>query len=318
MFSFVTTKLFLVSGVLLTILCFMFIELLKLYANPALVSLLSVLLWVSFFYFYSPRRTVRVAFLLVAFFLGLGSALLSIAMEQVLFFYYNINISFLNPLFKPSALSDLVRPIIFSFLFAAIIEETSKFSFIRKYFEVTSINQVIDGMKVGLIMGLGFAFIENIIYFTEIFYYSTLAVSEITAILLLRGVFSTLAHGIYGIVMGYYLSLGKFYEKLHTHFIWRALIASILIHGLFNFFLIINLGFYSIFMLAFLTVVALVWYHDRKNLELRIVAGDQTLVVPPFLAEKLELEVWKSKHASRAEYLDRLWNILLEAEEKGK
>lgn len=288
------------------------------YTNPLIASFLYVLLWIGFFYIYSPKKTMRAKFLFIAFFLGIGSAFLSLALEQTVFFYFDVDTSFLSPFFSATKFVDLVGPLIFSFLFAAVIEETSKLVFVRKYFDITGINQVIDGMKIGLAVGLGFAFIENIIYFSAALHYSALTVQEVVAVFLLRGAFSTLAHGIYGIVMGYYLSLGKFYEKLHTHFIWRALFASVLIHGLFNFFLIVNLGFYSVFMLVFLLVATLLWYNDRKNLELRITSGDQTLVIPPFLAEKLELEVWKSKHASQAEYLDKLWGILLEVEEKGK
>jgi len=288
------------------------------YLNPLWVSLLYVLLWMGFFYIYSPRKTVRPKFLLFAFVLGIGSALLALAAEQTAFFYFDINTSFLSPFFFVRSFADLWGPLIFSFLVAAVIEESAKFSFIKKYFDITSINQIIDGMKMGLAMGLGFAFVENIIYFSDALYYSNLTTEEIATVFLLRGAFSTLAHGIYGIVMGYYLSLAKFNESLRRRLAWRALFASILIHGLFNFFLIINLGFYSVFMLVFLLIAALLWYNDRKNLELRIRGGDRTLVVPPFLAERLELEVWKSKHSSQADYLDRLWNILLEAEERKK
>lgn len=281
--------------------------------TPTLASLFFVLLWIFFFYIYSPKKTIHIKFLSIAFFLGIGSAFLALTLEQVVFFYFNIDTSFLEPSFVAKSLNDLVFPLLFSFLFVAIIEESSKFVFVKKYFDITSINQVIDGMKICLAMGLGFAFIENIIYFSKI---PSLSPAEIASLFILRGAFSTLAHGIYGIIMGYYLSLGKFYERLHTHFVWRALFASILIHGLFDFFLIVQLGFYSLFMLIFLLAAAIIWYNDRKNLELRIISGDQTIIVPPFLAERLELEVWKSKHTSQAEYLDRLWSILFDVEER--
>lgn len=280
---------------------------------PTLVSLFFIILWLCFFYIYSPKKTIHLKYLSVAFFIGVGAAFLSLAIEQTVITYLNIDTSFLNPAFSANSINDLIGPIIFSFLFAAIIEESSKFVLIKKYFEITNVNQVIDGMKICLISGLGFAFIENIIYFYDL---NSLSSSEIASLFILRGMFSTLAHGIYGIVMGYYLSLGKFYDKLHSHFVWRALLASVLVHGLFNFFLIVKLGFYSLFMLISLLVTAILWYNDRKNLELRINSGDQTIVVPPFLAEKLELEVWKSKHTSQADYLEKLWNILLDTDDR--
>ncbi len=280
---------------------------------PTAVSLLFVSLWMCFFYVYSPKKTIHFKFLLISFFIGIGAAFLSLAVEQTVITYLDIDSSFLSPSFAAHSINDLLGPIIFSFLFAAIIEESSKFVLVKKYFDITNVNQVIDGMKICLISGLGFAFIENIIYFYDI---SSLRASEVVALFVLRGAFSTLAHGIYGIVMGYYLSLSKFYDKLHTHFYFRALLASVLVHGLFNFFLIIKLGFYSLFMLLALLIATILWYNDRKNLELHITGGDKTIVVPPFLAEKLELEVWKSKHSSRADYLDNLWNILLDTDER--
>ncbi|MDP1689111.1 MAG: PrsW family intramembrane metalloprotease [bacterium] len=288
-------------------------NLIKLYSVSALVSLFFIILWILFFYVYSPKKTIRIKFLLVAFILGISSAFLSLIVEMRLFNYFNIDTSFLDISFSAKTLSDLIGPLIYSFCFAAIIEETSKFILVKKLFDLTNINQVIDGMKIGLALGLGFALIENSIYFSAVI---TQTSDKIAAVFILRGVLSTLAHGIYGIVMGYYLSLAKFYEKLHTHFVWRALIASFLIHGLFNFFLIIQLGFYSLFMLVFLLVAAVLWYNDRKNLELRITMGDKTLVVPPFLAEKLEFDIWKGKKVSREDYLEKLWNILLETDER--
>lgn len=280
---------------------------------PTIVSLSFVVLWIGFFYVYSPKKTIHVKYLSIAFFIGIGAAFLSLALERSVATYLNIDTSFLDPSFSAKSISDLYLPILFSFFFAAIIEESSKFVLIKQYFDITNVNQVIDGMKICLVSGLGFAFIENILYFYNI---NTLTLSEIIALFVLRGMFSTLAHAIYGIVMGYYLALGKFYDKLRSNFIWRALIASILIHGLFNFFLIIKLGFYSLFMLASLLIAVVLWYNDRKNLELHIMSGDQTIVVPPFLAEKLELEVWKSKHSSSSDYLEKLWNILLETDDR--
>ena len=289
------------------------VNFIKLFLVPALASLFFVILWILFFYVYSPKKTLRIKFLLIAFVLGIGSAFMSLAIEMSFYNIFNLDTSFLDISFSAKTLSDLIGPLIYSFCFAAIIEETSKFILVKKLFDLTNINQVIDGMKIGLAVGLGFALIENSIYFSAVLSQNP---EKIAAVFILRGVLSTLAHGIYGIIMGYYLSLAKFYEKLHTYFVWRALLASFLIHGLFNFFLIIQLGFYSLFMLIFLLVAAVLWYNDRKNLELRITIGDKTLIVPPFLAEKLEFDIWKGKKVSREDYLEKLWNILLETDER--
>lgn len=251
--------------------------------------------------------------MLTAFFLGIGSGALALAIEKVILYVLNPENVIFSPSFEVVGIADLVGPFVFSFLFAAIVEESTKFIILKKYFEITVINQVIDGMKIGLAMGLGFAFLENFFYFFDT-YNSGFGLGTIAVIFLLRGVLSTLAHSLYGIIMGYYLSLAKFHVAYRFKFLRSGLIASVLAHGFFNFFLITDMGIYSVIMLTVFLVIVLHWYNDRKNLELYITSKDKTLVVSPFLAEKLEKEIFALGSASQETYLDKLWGLLMSKE----
>ena len=112
-------------------------------------------------------------------------------------------------------------------------------------------------------------------------------------------------------MMGYYLALSKFHPGHKTQLLKKSLALSVLAHGFFNFFLITNLGFYSVFMIGFFFFVSIMWYSDRKNLTLYIESKGKTLIVPPFLAEQLEVEILLGKGVSQERYLEKLWGLLM-------
>jgi len=105
-------------------------------------------------------------------------------------------------------------------------------------------DEKLDGIVYASLSALGFATIENIMY----------VVFRFTAnphIGLYRGVLSVPAHMLFGITMGYYLSLAKF---AHTNgeyktYVRKAIIIPALLHGTFNFILMVNLpGIFFIFI----------------------------------------------------------------------
>ncbi len=286
-----------------------------LHLNQALIyifffstSLLFILLWAGFFFYYSPKKTTPKNILFTPFLFGIGVSLVVFLFEKLSLSFINIDLSFLQPLFTIHNPQELIGPFLFSFCFIALIEESAKFIILKKYFKIKAVNQVIDGMKIGLWLGFGFVFIENTFYFLN-FYSQLTAPSLLINIVLLRGVFSTLAQALYGMIMGYYISLAKFNKLYQYSFLRKGFATSLIVHGFFNFFLIINLGVSSAFMLIAILIVTLIWYNNKKNLELYLYIDSKKLIAPPFLADRIELETLLSKQKAPAEYFRQLLRL---------
>ncbi len=79
-----------------------------------------------------------------------------------------------------------------------------------------------------------------------------------------RGIFSVPAYGVFGITMGYYLSLARFHtdglEKRRN--LRRSLLMPVLLHGSFDFILMANIPELSLFFVPY--VVFLWWLNERK------------------------------------------------------
>lgn len=278
------------------------------YSFFSFVSLFFIFLWASFFLFYSPKKTTPKKTLFIAFLFGICASYFAFLFENLLLSISNFNLSFLTPLFTIQNFRDFGQIFIFSLFFTALIEELIKFIILKKYLEVEAVNQVIDGLKIGLWFGFGFVFIENIIYFLS-FYSKIETFFLLITSILLRGIFSTLAHALYGAIMGYYLSLAKFNKFYQHHFLRKGFLISFTIHGFFNLFLIINLGFLSILILISFLIVTLIWYNTKKNLEVYIFIEGKKLTVPPLWAERIELETLLSKRKASADYFRQLLKL---------
>ena len=259
-----------------------------------LLSFIPSLFWLFFYFFYSPQFTTSRGILAAVFFGGIVAALAAAFIERwgvgllpghtlsVLNQYF-----FLEPPQDPVKLGILA---LFTFLFIAPVEEFLKFSllffFIKRF--PKHLNQIIDGIKFGIVVGLGFAVLENGVYF-----YPHLISGETATLLkifFLRFFVATLGHSLYTGVLGYYVGLGHFYRLYRGKFIRNGLILAILIHGLFNFFLFVNIGFYSVILVIVSLLFMVKWYRDRKNLESYIVQGKYEMIRPPMFAERPEFE----------------------------
>lgn len=156
--------------------------------------------------------------LLKAFGLGLLSVPLSFLISTPLEFagLYTI---------EPDTLLDAVRV---SFFGAAIPEEIAKFLmfwlFVRKS---RCFDEKVDGIVYASVVSLGFAAVENILYLVSN-YEAWIAVG------ISRALFSVPGHFFFGVLMGYYYSLFRFYPAAGRKVKWLVLGAPILAHGLFD------------------------------------------------------------------------------------
>ncbi len=137
----------------------------------------------------------------------------------------------------------------YSFIVAGFSEELIKFlaTFIL-YYRNRNFNERFDGIVYAVFVSLGFAMIENIAYVFN---------SDIGGIYtaFLRAIFSVPLHGIFGIFMGYYISLYKFEQHNNRKFIVMSLIVPIIIHGIYDFILMTQIKFLGVVLVPYFAFI---------------------------------------------------------------
>lgn len=132
-------------------------------------------------------------------------------------------------------LSAVASIFILSFLVDGLIEESAKYVILRfKVYASIHFDELRDGFIYGMVLGLGLAFVENILYGVI-----SVNIYEGASTVLLRGFTTTFLHFLSGGIIGYYLGLVKFSlhrsSKEKKYFLAiRGLVLAILLHGLYN------------------------------------------------------------------------------------
>lgn len=167
-----------------------------------------------------------------------------------------------------------------AFFGAAIPEEIAKFFMLwlllRKnpYFDET-----MDGIVYAVCVSLGFAALENVMYlFSNAEAYLSVGVA--------RAIFAVPGHFCFGILMGYFYSLAKFYPKLATKNKVLVLIAPIIAHGLYDsilFILNVTPAISGVLLIVFLIFCRKMWkfgsmkikeHLERDNNDLNLMGNE--------------------------------------------
>jgi len=164
----------------------------------------------------------------------------------------------------PVEATSILGSISTAFFGAAIPEEIAKFFMLwlllRKnpYFD-----EKMDGIVYAVCVSLGFAALENIMYlFSNAETYLSIGIA--------RAIFAVPEHFCFGILMGYYYSLAKFYPKTPKKNKVFILVAPILVHGLYDSILfIINVtpAISGILMIVFLVFCHKMWKYGSKSIK---------------------------------------------------
>lgn len=127
---------------------------------------------------------------------------------------------------------DVIDQFYNAFFKVALIEEFSKFLFVRfvLYYN-KNFNEPFDGIVYAMMVGMGFACLENIIYVFE-YGYETGILRMFTAVP---------AHGTFAILMGYFLGKAKFSHKNGLYYSLLALLVPAFFHGAYDYFWFISL-----------------------------------------------------------------------------
>ena len=189
-----------------------------------------------------------------AFFYGVVSAFLS----------FCISIPFEKMGLFVSDFTTVREAVQTAFFAAAIPEEVAKYTmlwlFLRKckYFD-----QRMDGIVYAVCVSLGFAALENVFYLISSY-------DEWLSIGISRALTAVPGHFGFGVLMGYYYSLGKFDSKTFTSAKYKALIVPILVHGIYDvicFVVGIVPSVAVILMIVFIVFCYKLWKYGSKRIK---------------------------------------------------
>ena len=146
-----------------------------------------------------------------------------------------------------------------AFIVAALTEEVFKRFIVKKFaYNHPAFNEPLDGIVYCVFVALGFAAFENIMY---VFSYQSTSPN----IALYRGLLSVPAHTLFGISMGYYLSLAKYTQDFvkKKKYMTLSIVIPVLFHGMYDFILFVGT---PIMLLAFIPFVIYMWINGIKKL----------------------------------------------------
>jgi RsiW-degrading membrane proteinase PrsW (M82 family) len=127
--------------------------------------------------------------------------------------------------------SDVIHQFVNAFFKVALIEEFSKFIFVRfVLYNNRNFNEPFDGIVYAVMVGMGFATIENVIYVFN-FGFQTGILRMFTAVP---------AHGTFAVLMGYFLGRAKFTHRKGFYYSALALLVATFFHGAYDYFWFIS------------------------------------------------------------------------------
>ena len=132
-----------------------------------------------------------------------------------------------------------------AFVEAGFPEEICKFAILFFFFWWNkNFNEYMDGIVYATFVGLGFACIENILY----------VFSSGFGTGIMRAIISVPGHFLFGVLMGYFFSLAKFNSKKTLFYLLLSIIVPSLVHGLFDWLLMVTEILDTLGQLAILAV----------------------------------------------------------------
>ncbi len=125
----------------------------------------------------------------------------------------------------------LTEQAIHAFAIVALVEELSKFIFIRGIlYSNKNFNEPLDGIVYAVMVGMGFATAENILFIWN----------GDGGTALIRMFSAIPAHAMFAVLMGYLLGKAKFKRKKEVYYSVMALAVATLFHGVYDYFLFIS------------------------------------------------------------------------------
>ncbi|MDG2350820.1 MAG: PrsW family glutamic-type intramembrane protease [Flavobacteriaceae bacterium] len=126
--------------------------------------------------------------------------------------------------------SNIWQQFVKAFFTVALIEEFSKYVMVLGFLQPkTWFNEPFDGIVYAVMVSMGFAAVENVMYVLQ----------GGMDVALVRAFSAVPAHATFGIIMGFFMGKAKF-SKNRIMWNFTGLMSAILFHGAYDFFLFIN------------------------------------------------------------------------------
>lgn len=119
----------------------------------------------------------------------------------------------------------------FSYVIVALSEELSKYLMLRWYaFPKKTFDEPYDGIVYSVMVGMGFATVENIGYVMQ----------HGMSTAFLRMFLSVPAHGTFAVLMGYFVGKAKFKPEKKLYYLLLGVLSATFFHGTFDLFLFLQ------------------------------------------------------------------------------
>lgn len=170
---------------------------------------------ILYIYLKDKHEREPLSLLLISFIYGIFSTLITLMIS------WPVNILFVL------RANDVVHEFYSAFFKVALVEEFSKFLFVRFIlFPNKNFNEPFDGIVYAVMVSMGFATLENVLYVFE-YGYETAILRMFTAVP---------AHATFGVLMGYFLGKAKFTHSKQILYSLIALMAATFFHGAYDYF----------------------------------------------------------------------------------
>ncbi|NLW70743.1 MAG: PrsW family intramembrane metalloprotease [Eubacteriaceae bacterium] len=197
------------------------------------IALLPTVVIVFFLLRFDKYKKEPLGLLVLLFIAGVVTAVPAVVLEQL---YVNLFGNAYSPF-------QLVMQAFFG---VALVEESVKFIACRLIaYRKKSYDELYDGIIYCSFVSLGFATIENILYVNQ-YGFTTALVRAVTAVP---------AHAIFGVLMGYFLSLSKFVPEKRGFYRALSLISPVFAHGVYDAILFLDLDWALLIFLPFMVLL---------------------------------------------------------------
>ena len=189
--------------------------------NLIAIALIPVIVLISYIYFHDKHEREPMGLLIWAFVLGIFSVIPALIFtagwEQLGF----------------TRTEGPFNTLFYAFVVVALSEESAKYLMMRSFlYKRKAFNEPYDGIIYMVMIGMGFAALENLIYvFGQSSYAESLAVGG------WRAVTSIPAHGAFAILMGFFAGRAKYSKVGSWLLLLTVLVLAVLFHGAYDFFL---------------------------------------------------------------------------------
>jgi RsiW-degrading membrane proteinase PrsW (M82 family) len=210
-----------------------------------LASLAPVFIILFYIYFRDKYEKEPLGMLLKALLLGILVVVPVIFVERFLM------------LLMPESMAKVAEAFYHAFVVAGFTEEL--FKFLALYILVwrsPSFNEQFDGIVYAVFVSLGFAGVENVLYVLDGGMQTALT----------RAITAVPAHAIFGVAMGYFLGVAHRYKELRNSYLARALLVPILLHGIYDFILMVEIGYLLILFIPYVIWLYIMGMKKMKQL----------------------------------------------------